>query len=356
MAGDDATVGAVGDVPLRHAHTLLFALRQMSVRFTRDSPSEVDPLCNGRPTALRYAWTAEDEKGASTMAQALSREAPKPATHSSEPASVSGGWRDAVQSNPPPGPAALRPDDRYAWTPEIARAVGTAPLLPTLTAHLTQVDEYGRRIVSSEAVAQFREQGVLKVTALARRSDIAQVRRLIDDVYRSQGRESGAIPNPSRLAPALRRSPVYRACLTIAKQLLGPSTGYACDCALYKEPHGLHGTPWHQDAAFHSKYSPHNTLIFWIPLQDVTPENGCMRFIPRSTTPELLPHRPFYPGDATSMMTDEADERQALSVPCGPGMRRRMGPSRSMQPLPMRPGSSGGRGPSRSRPGADAGA
>jgi hypothetical protein len=256
----------------------------------------------------------------------LPRTTSKSATHRSEGAPVPGGWRDAAQRQSHSDDEAPRPDDAYARTQEAVQAVGAALTLPTLTAHLTQVDEDGRRTVSSDAVAQFREQGVLKVTALASRSDIAQVRRLVDDIYRSQGRESGAIPNPSRLAPALRRSPVYRACLTIAKQLLGPSTGYACDHALYKEPHGRHGTPWHQDAAFHSKYSPHNTLIFWIPLQDVTPENGCMRFIPLSSPPDLLPHRPFYPGDASSMMTDEADERQALMCPLRAGEATAHGP------------------------------
>ena len=198
--------------------------------------------------------------------------------------------------------------------------------LHTMTAHPTQADQYGRRTVSFDAVRQFREKGVLKVTALARRSEIAQVRTVLDDLFRAQGRGYGAIPNPSRLAPALKRSPVYQACLTIAKQLLGSSTGYACDHALYKEPHGLHGTPWHQDAAFHSKYSPHNTLIFWIPLQDVTPENGCMRFIPLPAVPELLPHRPFYPGDRTSMMTEQLDEHQAVICPLQAGDATAHGP------------------------------
>ena len=116
-----------------------------------------------------------------------------------------------------------------------AAPTNARPTLHIMTAHSTQADPYGRRTVSFDAVRQFREQGVLKVTALAPRSEIAQVRAVLDDLYRAQGREYGAIPNPSRLALVLKRSPVYQACLTIAQQLLGSFTGYACDHALYKD-------------------------------------------------------------------------------------------------------------------------
>jgi hypothetical protein len=82
---------------------------------------------------------------------------------------------------------------------------------------------------------------------------------------RAIGREYGSIENLLALAPELRTTTVFRACVAIAKQVMGRTTMYACDNGLYKEPRGKHGTPWHQDGAFHGKYFPNNTLAFWIP-------------------------------------------------------------------------------------------
>lgn len=49
-------------------------------------------------------------------------------------------------------------------------------------------------------------------------------------------------------------------------------------------------TPWHQDGDYYP-IRPLETLTLWIPLDDVTPENGPMRFIPGShKSHELFSH------------------------------------------------------------------
>ena len=49
-------------------------------------------------------------------------------------------------------------------------------------------------------------------------------------------------------------------------------------------------TPWHQDGDYYP-IRPLETLTLWIPLDDVTPENGPMRFIPGShKSNELFSH------------------------------------------------------------------
>jgi hypothetical protein len=190
----------------------------------------------------------------------------------------------------------------------------------------TRLDHQGRCALPSTAVTLFREQGFLSMTHIARVSEIAQVQRIIDGLYTQQGREYGFLQNPSALAPELRNSPIYTSCQAIAQQLLGRHTWSSCDLALYKEPHGRFGTPWHQDAAFHSKYSPNNTIIFWIPLQDVTPDNGCMHFIPMRPDQALLPHRPFYPNDNSSMTTDQVEPGEAIACPLRMGEATIHGP------------------------------
>jgi phytanoyl-CoA dioxygenase PhyH len=97
---------------------------------------------------------------------------------------------------------------------------------------------------------------------------------------------------PSRHEPRLRRSIAYRRCLTMACQLLGGQAEHVFDHAMVKPP-GAPATRWHQDQAFWGAGMRHRTITFWIPLQDVFRENGCLKFIPGSNTGPLLPHRPL---------------------------------------------------------------
>ncbi|HVG02590.1 MAG TPA: phytanoyl-CoA dioxygenase family protein [Nitrospira sp.] len=44
-----------------------------------------------------------------------------------------------------------------------------------------------------------------------------------------------------------------------------------------------------------------------------------MQYIPLEKYPILLPHRPYYPNDRHSMMTDHADASQAIACPLHAG-------------------------------------
>ncbi|MCC2641348.1 MAG: Phytanoyl-CoA dioxygenase [Nitrospira sp.] len=174
-------------------------------------------------------------------------------------------------------------------------------------------------ILSSTHCDQFHRNGFLALHEVWNPGAVTEVRDLIDGLFQSAGRECGALPNLVCRMPQLRDTAIFQSCLAIAKQLLGRTTLFACDNALYKEPHGTHGTPWHQDGAFHGRYFPNNTLAFWVPLQDVMPKNGCMQYIPLEKYQILLPHRPYYPNDPQSMMTDHADSSLAIMCPLRTG-------------------------------------
>jgi ectoine hydroxylase-related dioxygenase (phytanoyl-CoA dioxygenase family) len=187
---------------------------------------------------------------------------------------------------------------------------GVAPV-----SHPPKFFRNGQRILCVQELAQFKRQGFLKIEALASSEDILQVRRIIDRLYVLHKKEWGSIDGLLSLSPELKDTATYRSCLAIAKQVLGRTTMYACDNGLYKEPHGKHGTPWHQDGAFHGKYFPNNTVAFWIPLQDATLENGCMHYIPLHKGQILLPHRPYYPNDYRSVTTDGVDATSEVVCP-----------------------------------------
>lgn len=95
---------------------------------------------------------------------------------------------------------------------------------------------------------------------------------------------------PSRYEPALKQSKALRYCLAVASELLHGEAEFVFDHILVKPPGGP-PTPWHQDQAFWGPDMKHRTITFWIPLQDVTVESGCLKFIPGSNRGPVLEHR-----------------------------------------------------------------
>jgi Phytanoyl-CoA dioxygenase (PhyH) len=96
---------------------------------------------------------------------------------------------------------------------------------------------------------------------------------------------------PSAYEPSLRTSRLHARCLAIAKELLGPTAEFNFDHAMTKPAGGGKPTPWHQDKSFYTRATTHRTITIWIPLQPVTRESGCLRFIPGSNHGPLLDHR-----------------------------------------------------------------
>ncbi len=83
---------------------------------------------------------------------------------------------------------------------------------------------------------QFYREGFLAIHEAWTQDAVKEVRGIVDGLYKSAGREYGALPNLVQQAPHLRETAVFRTCLTMAKQLLGRTALLACDNALYKEP------------------------------------------------------------------------------------------------------------------------
>jgi len=201
-----------------------------------------------------------------------------------------------------------------------------------------------RTAISREA---FERDGFLSIGSLTNLEDIEQVRSLLDPLYErfdSLGdravdlagtREPGAAPRSPEvnealiLEPRLRETAVYARCREIARTLLGTPVGYQFDHAIYKPPHNKTPTAWHQDEAYSNGPIPLRSAHFWIPLQPVTVDNGCMWFIPGSNRGPLLPHhvtnRRFtsenVPPSTTggTLAADNVDDSSAVACPLPAG-------------------------------------
>lgn len=157
--------------------------------------------------------------------------------------------------------------------------------------------------------AAYREQGFLALAGVVDSAEITRVRDIFERLFRSQaGRQTGdfldlagadddvsaaTLPQilmPLKYAPELERCSLRDAARQIARGLLGDGIQDEGEHAILKPAHGGPETPLHQDEAFWSDATDYDSLSVWFPLQDVSDENGCMRFVPRSHQLGVFPH------------------------------------------------------------------
>jgi len=166
--------------------------------------------------------------------------------------------------------------------------------------------------LTPEQIAEFRERGFLSIPNISPPEEVELLRGVFDRLFSQQaGRAEGAqfdmvthdddedappklpqIINPVNYAPELRTT-VFRAnAAAIARQLLGPEVTAAFEHAILKPARYGAATPWHQDEAARVDANfEYQQLSIWMPLQEATPENGCLQYIPGSNQGEVLPHR-----------------------------------------------------------------
>jgi ectoine hydroxylase-related dioxygenase (phytanoyl-CoA dioxygenase family) len=166
-----------------------------------------------------------------------------------------------------------------------------------------------RVALSQHQIASYRENGYLRIEQFANLEEVERLRAILEKMFADRaGRDRGlyvdvvgldeegsrpSLPQilyASRLAPALRRTVFLAQARIIARQLLGPDAEFLLDHALLKPARGEEDTPWHQDMAFSDARYDHEQVTFWLPLQEVTVDNGCLQFIPRRHL-EILLHR-----------------------------------------------------------------
>ena len=194
--------------------------------------------------------------------------------------------------------------------------------------------------LSHEQIAQFHEQGYLKLDQLVEHDEIAWVREVYDRLFEERaGWERGEqfdlagsddpsakprlpqLMNPARYAPELQNAGFRHAAFEIARQLLGPNTDRGDEHAIRKPGDDGAETPWHQDESYWDPAFAYEALSIWIPLQEATRANGCMQFIPGSHLGgEILPHHSIgHDVRIHGLETDGVDPRLAVACPLPPG-------------------------------------
>ena len=175
------------------------------------------------------------------------------------------------------------------------------------------------QLIADDAVAELRE---LYDAVLDRRIDCAQDDRMLGNVTRQ-------IMNPSRQHAGFRDNAALRAARSVAAAALDcPQPVPVFSMLIYKPPLHAATTPWHQDQSYrHLPFTRAGTPIeqrflqFWLTLDDVDCDTGCMHFLPGYSLDRMLPHEVAggAPDDDGRLLAIAAAERElplATAVAC----------------------------------------
>jgi Phytanoyl-CoA dioxygenase (PhyH) len=122
------------------------------------------------------------------------------------------------------------------------------------------------------------------------------------------------IASPSALRPKLLQSLFFQRAAQISRAILGPSARLGFDHFITKPPRSAAATAWHQDCAYKRITRSARRLHWWLPLQSVTTENGCMQFVAGSHLGPVLAHEPRSKG-AHALKTNLPSGANALACP-----------------------------------------
>ncbi|MCW8129172.1 MAG: phytanoyl-CoA dioxygenase family protein [Planctomycetota bacterium] len=190
--------------------------------------------------------------------------------------------------------------------------------------------------LTDEQVAFFRREGYLAIPSITSPEELARLREIYDGLFSSKaGRDDGnqfdlggtdeegkeavlpQILNPRKYAPELEHTLYAANAAAISRQLLGADASARGEHMIYKPARTGAATPWHQDQAYHDPAQDYDNVNVWMPLQDATVENGCMQFVPRSHTWDVLPHHPIgHDPRVHGLEVDEPERYAAQAVAC----------------------------------------
>ena len=184
-------------------------------------------------------------------------------------------------------------------------------LLTDLFTQPTSPDEWRDYALSEEQILHFYENGYIHGIPLLNDDQISilseQLEEMVDPdhegneyFYEYHSNESGNPDNVLfhalgawRVRPAFHDALWNPAFLMAAYQLLGADFRLFHD-QLFSKP-AKHGgvVAWHQDYSYWTWTTPMSHLTCWIGLDDVSTENGCMYYVPKSHKWGLLDKKPL---------------------------------------------------------------
>jgi ectoine hydroxylase-related dioxygenase (phytanoyl-CoA dioxygenase family) len=154
------------------------------------------------------------------------------------------------------------------------------------------------------AVARVKSLPGLKMRELGERGGAAQIIEIEDVLGLSQG---------------LNNCGFFVRAKEISAKLLKARVEAFYDHVIFKPPMNMKETAWHQDAAYGPRLTfASRRLHWWLPLHDVSEDQGCMRFVPGSHLSPVAKHFPVGP-TSDALRTQLPQRATVLACPLKEG-------------------------------------
>ncbi len=191
-------------------------------------------------------------------------------------------------------------------------------------------------VITEEQIAFYHREGYLAIDQITTSEEVIYLQEAYDRIFEQRvGHDVGdefdlvgqdkdgqppklpQIVEPRNYASEFRNTQYEANAMAIAKQLLGEGVIQRGSHAIFKPAHyGAH-TPWHQDEAYWNPSKNYHSVSIWMPLQEATLENGCMQFIPKSHSLDVLPHHKIgHDPKVIGLEVDDGYVEDSMAVAC----------------------------------------
>ena len=186
------------------------------------------------------------------------------------------------------------------------------------------------RRLTAQQLAEYDEQGFTLVPNVFSPAELAAVDREIDRVIEARLTRSGGeverhLAHGWVMSLGLASEITRNFCqdtriLDLVEAIVKPGIAIYSAKLVSKEPYDETPCLWHQDDAYYVKNSASKTrMSIWVPLYDVTVEQGCLQVIPGSHKRGLQPASTKSGGFCNLSMDVEVDLRERIYLPVPAG-------------------------------------
>jgi ectoine hydroxylase-related dioxygenase (phytanoyl-CoA dioxygenase family) len=188
---------------------------------------------------------------------------------------------------------------------------------------MLQPTEEAMKMLTEEAVRQYRDQGYYSPVRVMSRGEADALRAKLEDFEADAGILAGKLRHKSHLLFTWLNNLIrHPRILDAVEDVLGPNILCWGSSFFIKEPRNPAFVSWHQDSTYWG-LDPADVVTAWVALSDSVAANGAMRVIPGSHKLEQVAHRDTFSPDnllsrGQEVMVD-VDERQAVMMPLQAG-------------------------------------
>ena len=183
----------------------------------------------------------------------------------------------------------------------------------------------------AEIAQSFARDGFVVVPNLFRRAEVKVfkdgIQKILDEVRQEDGGEgsrqemldaTGVYVGLAGRSGLFRQAVRDERLLDILEAVIGPNVEFLSDKVVYKDTHTHVASPWHQEWPY---WEGTHKISVWVALDDATPENGSLKFLPGSHRGSVIHDGTLAtaPVSATASGLKRSMSARAVSVPLEAG-------------------------------------